>query len=109
MMTLLTDWGTAWLMTGMGIGIVFCILVILVLILNLMGRISASTTQISATQANTQTCNCGCAEGKPSDDDLAAVATAVQMYLNDQHDLASGVLTWHPHETAWHSELNPTL
>lgn len=109
MMTLLTDWGKAWQMTGMGIGIVFAILVILVLILTLMGKISASKTQSSAVQPGTQASNCGCAEGKPSEDELAAVATVVQMYLNDQHDYESGVLTWHPHETAWHSELNPTL
>ena len=42
-MTLLTNWPTVWLMTGMGVGIVFCILIILVLILKFMGNINART------------------------------------------------------------------
>ena len=54
-------------------------------------------------------CPCGCGEAEASEADLAAVATAVHLYQNDLHDYESGVLTWHPTETAWHSELNPTL
>ena len=32
-MVLLTNWGDAWMMTGIGIGVVFCILCILVFVL----------------------------------------------------------------------------
>ena len=92
-MALLTNWPTVWLMTGMGVGIVFCILI--------MGSKKA--------QAAADGCPCGCGEAEASEADLAAVATAVHLYQNDQHDYESGVLTWHPTETAWHSELNPTL
>lgn len=108
-MILLTDWATAWLMTGMGIGIVFTILVTLVLILALMGYINAHTKGSSKAQANAQDNPCGDAKGNPSETDIAAIAMAVHLYENDLHDYESGVLTWHPTETAWHSELNPTL
>ena len=37
------------------------------------------------------------------------LVSTVHLYENDLHDYESGVLTWHPTETAWHSELNPTL
>lgn len=108
-MILLTDWSTAWLMTGMGVGIVFCILVILVLILQFMGNLNAHKQSQKASQSSEEATSSHCAEGKPSEADLAAVATAVHLYQNDLHDIESGVLTWHPTETAWHSELNPTL
>lgn len=50
-MTLLTNWPTVWLMTGMGVGIVFCILIILVLILKFMGNINARTMGKTKAQA----------------------------------------------------------
>ena len=108
-MTLLTDWPTAWLMTGISVGIVFCILLILVLVLQLMGRINShqGTTATATRQPDGSPCCCN--SGKPSETDMAAVATAVHLYQNDLHDIESGVLTWHPTETGWHSELNPTL
>lgn len=96
-------------MTGMDIGIVFTILVTLVLILALMGYINAHTKGSSKAQANAQDNPCGDAKGNPSETDIAAIAMAVHLYENDLHDYESGVLTWHPTETAWHSELNPTL
>ncbi len=108
-MILLTDWSTAWLMTGMGVGIVFCILVILVLILQFMGRINSHAAQGQKAGEPLQADACGCAQGKASDNDLAAVAMAIHLYQNDLHDYESGVLTWHPTETGWHSELNPSL
>lgn len=108
-MILLTDWPTAWLMTGMGVGIVFCILIILVLILQLMGRINSHLGTSAKAEAQAGANPCGCASEEPSEADLAAVATAVHLYQNDLHDIESGVLTWHPTETGWHSELNPTL
>lgn len=108
-MTLLTNWPTVWLMTGMGIGIVFCILIILVLILQFMGDINARTIGSKKAQAAADGCPCGCGDTEASEADLAAVATAVHLYQNDLHDYESGVLTWHPTETAWHSELNPSL
>ncbi len=108
-MILLTDWSTAWLMSGMGMGIVFCILILLVLILQFMGNMIAHKKSSNAPQSNGNTASNHCAEGKLSEADLAAVAIAVHLYQNDLHDIESGVLTWHPTETAWHSELNPTL
>ena len=108
-MILLTDWPTAWLMSGMGMGIVFCILILLVLILQFMGNMNAQKKSSNAPQSNGNTASTHCAEGKLSEADLAAVAIAVHLYQNDLHDIESGVLTWHPTETAWHSELNPTL
>ena len=45
-MTLLTNWPTVWLMTGMGVGIVFCILIILVLILKFMGNINTANKTV---------------------------------------------------------------
>ena len=61
-MTLLTNWPTVWLMTGMGIGIVFCILIILVLILQFMGSISSRTMAGKKAQADANGCPCGCSE-----------------------------------------------
>lgn len=106
-MILLTDWSTAWMMTGMGVGIVFSILVILVLILQFMGFINAHT-QGRKPVATTAGCT-NDDKKEASDNDLAAVAMAVHLYQNDLHDYESGVLTWHPTETGWHSELNPSL
>ena len=108
-MTLLTDWPTAWLMTGMGVGIVFCILVILVLILQFMGSIERHVEVSFTVSTDDKMEHNGGDKEKASEADLAAVATAVHLYQNDLHDYESGVLTWHPTETAWHSELNPTL
>lgn len=106
-MILLTDWSTAWMMTGMGVGIVFCILVILVLILQFMGFINAHT---QGRKSVATTAGCTNDDNKEaSDNDLAAVAMAVHLYQNDLHDYESGILTWHPTETGWHSELNPSL
>lgn len=105
-MILLTDWAAAWKMTGMGVGIVFAILVILVLILQIMGFISAHTK--SSKPAATSGCT-GTRSSEVTEQDLAAVATAVHLYQNDLHDNESGILTWHPTETGWHSELNPSI
>lgn len=105
-MILLTDWAAAWKMTGMGVGIVFAILVILVLILQIMGFISAHTksSKPAATTGGT-----GTGSSEVTEQDLAAVATTVHLYQNDLHDNESGILTWHPTETGWHSELNPSI
>ena len=105
-MILLTDWAAAWKMTGMGVGIVFAILVILVLILQIMGFISthAKSSKPAATTEGT-----GTGSSEVTEQDLAAVATAVHLYQNDLHDNESGILTSHRTETGWHSELNPSI
>ena len=45
-----------------------------------------------------------------SDLDKVALATAVYLYMSNQHDEESGVLTiHHTDHTAWHAELNRHL
>ena len=93
-----TNWTSVWIMTGMGIGIVFAILVILVLILQVFGMIAQKGAPAQAkavVKAVPAT-----SEDTVSEQEEAAVATALYLYFNEVHDQESYVLTIrHTHPT----------
>ncbi len=111
-MILATKWTTAWLMTGLGFGAVFIILVLLVLLLQIFSYVAAKSEvkpkaaaakKVSAKDDTKQK-----VEGY--EEDMAAVATAVYLYLNSAHDEESGVLTIQNDERSlWHAELNASV
>lgn len=109
-MTILTiNWSTVWLMTGLGIGTVFCILILLVLVLQIFTAVAPKTT--SKIKAGAVAVKEKIAEDEiAQNSEHAAVATAVYLYLQSQHDEESGTLTiHHTDHPAWHSELNQHL
>ncbi len=108
-MVLLTNWGDAWLMTGIGIGVVFCILVILVYVLQIFNYVAnkSSKSETSSVSKASDTSVKSVAEA--SELDKAAVATAVYLYQTSKGDQESGVLTIKMTPSAWHAELNERL
>lgn len=111
-MILATKWTTAWLMTGLGIGAVFLILILLVFILQIFSKIAASSEvkpkSTAKKPARSADENKQKVEGY--EEDMAAVATAVYLYLNSAHDEESGVLTIQNDEhSLWHAELNASV
>ncbi len=107
-MVLLTNWGDAWLMAGIGIGVVFCILVILVYVLqvfNFVANKSSKAEAESASAADHSVKNVA----EASELDKAAVATAIYLYQTSKGDQESGVLTINMAPSAWHAELNERL
>ncbi len=105
MITFLTDWPTAWLMTGIGVGVVFLILVLLVLVLSIFGKFISMTD----TPAKAPAAPAAQPVAEASEDDKAAVAVALYLYQNDMHDEESGVLTINETNSAWHAVLNTRL
>lgn len=102
-------WSDIWAMTGIGIGTVFVILILLVLILGVFNLIAkGSEREISAKAALPKTSHAIVAEKEKetaTDDDLAAVATALYLFYKEIHDEESFVLTIHHHEhNAWRPE-----
>ncbi len=90
----LTSWGDRWALAGISVLTVFVILIILVAILQVFSAI-AKRGGFSSKHP----------EGHPEGVDLladaphaekAAVATALYLYMNDQHDVESGILTINP-------------
>ncbi|MEE1235873.1 MAG: OadG family transporter subunit [Bacteroidaceae bacterium] len=111
MMILATKWTTAWLMTGLGFGAVFSILVLLVLLLQIFSYVAAKSEvkpKAAAKKAPAKDETKQKVEGY--EEDMAAVATAVYLYLNSAHDEESGVLTiQNDDRSLWHAELNASV
>ena len=87
-MVLLTNWGDAWMMTGIGIGVVFCILCILVFVLQGFSAVAKQGSKAKAEEV---------------------VATAIYLYQKSKGDQESGVLTIKMAPSAWHAVLNERL
>ncbi len=108
-MLLSTNWGEAWLMTGIGVGVVFCILIILVLVLLLFNLVAQKAKQDKPVNAHVAQL----AQAKPlaqaSELDKAAVATALYLYQQSKGDQESGVLTIKKTPSPWHAVLNERL
>ncbi len=111
--TLSTDWGLAWGMAGISVGVVFSILITLILVLYIFSWVTAGKsdkqqkpaqpTALAGTDVKTQ--HAGASEA-----DQLAIATAVYLYMANQHDEESGILTIrHTQNSAWHAELNKHL
>ena len=117
-MTLLsTDWGLAWGMAGISVGVVFSILILLVGVLYVFSWVATRKAVKAETAAKPKVLT-GAEYVKSkqadiasaSDNEQAAIATAVYLYMGNQHDEESGVLTiHHTDHTAWHAELNRHL
>ena len=117
-MTLLsTDWGQAWGMAGISVCVVFSILVLLVGVLYIFSAVATSTQARTAAAVKPKVLTgADYVKSKQadiataSDAERAAIATAVYLYMGNQHDEESGVLTiHHTDHTAWHAELNRHL
>ena len=109
-MILATKWTTAWLMTGLGFGAVFFILVLLVLLLQIFSMVAAKSEVKPKQAAKSATKDDAKQKVEGYEEDMAAVATAVYLYLNSAHDEESGVLTIQQDEhSLWHAELNASV
>ena len=117
-MTLLsTNWAQAWMMAGISVGVVFTILILLVGVLYVFSAVAKGTQAKAAVVAKPKVLT-GAEYIKSkqadiasaSDVERAAIATAVYLYMGNQHDEESGILTiHHTDHTAWHAELNRHL
>lgn len=107
-MVLLTNWGDAWMMTGIGIGVVFCILCILVFVLQGFGAVAKQGSKAKA-EAAVATEGAVKIVAEASELDKAAVATAIYLYQKSKGDQESGVLTIKMAPSAWHAVLNERL
>ena len=117
MITLSTDWGLAWGMAGISVGVVFTILILLVCVLYIFSAVAKGATAKAEAAAKPKVLTGAeyvkAKQAKLSDASEAekvAIATAVYLYMNNQHDEESGILTiHHTDHTAWHAELNRHL
>lgn len=117
-MTILsTDWGLAWGMAGISVGVVFTILVLLVCVLYIFSALAKGSVAKVETVAKPKVLT-GAEYVKSKQADIAsaseaeqaAIATAVYLYMGNQHDEESGILTiHHTDHPAWHAELNKHL
>ena len=104
-------------MAGISVGVVFTILILLVGVLYIFSAVAKGTAAKGAAAAQPKVLT-GAEYVKSkqadiasaSDAEQAAIATAVYLYLGNQHDEESGILTiHHTDHTAWHAELNRHL
>ncbi len=107
------NWTNVWMETGIGFGIVFVVLTLIIFILSLFNvfangknnkAVSAPTVQTPAATAT------AAPVASASDEDKAAVATALYLFYQNVHDVESGVITIrHNENSTWHQVLNPRL
>lgn len=107
----------AWGMAGISVGVVFTILVLLVCVLYVFSAVAAGKAMKAEAAAKPKVLT-GAEYIKSKQADIAsasdldkvAIATAVYLYMGNQHDEESGILTiHHTDHTAWHAELNEQL
>ena len=97
--------------TGIGIGTVFVILILLVGVLTVFGSVAKKGAKPAAKPAAAPAPAAPKATAAPatsaSEDEKAAIATALYLYFQNVHVEESGVITIkHNPNTAWHHELN---
>lgn len=97
-----------WLLAGISMLVVFAILVILVAILNIFSLVSKKQTTAKAKAVKGSTEQPKGLE-KVSEEDKAAVATALYLYFEEINNSESRVLTISPYNSAWGAQLNPRL
>ena len=99
-----------WLLAGISVLVVFTILVILVAILNIFTIVAKKTTEkAKAVKSTIETSLEAKSFEKASEQDKAAVATALYLYFNERDNRESRVLTIVPYSSAWGATLNPRL
>ncbi len=111
MTVLSVDWGVAWMLAGISVATVFSILIILVLVLQIFSLLTKGSSKGTTSQpAAVPVVSKAASLATASEEDKAAVAIALYLYLNNSHDVESGVLTIAQERyPAWHAVLNPTL
>ena len=99
-----------WLLAGISVLVVFSILLILVAILNIFTIVAKKTTAKAKAVKNTiETSLEAKSFEKASEQDKAAVATALYLYFEERDNRESRVLTIVPYPSAWGATLNPRL
>ena len=99
-----------WLLAGISILVVFSILLILVLILGIFTAAAKKTSaKAKAVKTTIETSREAKTFEKASDEDKAAVATALYLYFQEKNNRESRVLTIVPYPSAWGAQLNPRL
>ena len=99
-----------WLLAGLSILVVFAILVILVAILNIFTIVAKKTTaKAKAVKSSISSSLEAKSFEKASEEDKAAVATALYLYFEEMYNRESRVLTIVPYPSAWGAQLNPRL
>ena len=99
-----------WLLAGISICVVFSILIILVLILGIFTAAAKKTTaKVKAVKTTIDTNMEAKTFEKASEEDKAAVATALYLYFQEKNNRESRVLTIVPYPSAWGAQLNPRL
>ena len=99
-----------WLLAGISILVVFSILIILVLILGIFTAVAKKTTaKAKAVKTTIETNLEAKTFEKASDEDKAAVATALYLYFEEKNNRENRVLTIVPYPSAWGAQLNPRL
>ena len=97
-------------MAGISVLVVFSILLILVFILGIFTAIAKKTTaKVKAVKSTLDSSLEAKSFEKASDEDKAAVATALYLYFNERDNRESRVLTIVPYPSAWGAQLNPRL
>ena len=97
-----------WLLAGVSILVVYAILVILVAILNIFSLVAKKPADkvVAKIASGEQQAK---PAGKASEEDKAAVATALYLYFKENESNESHVLTIVPQASAWGARLNPRL
>ena len=99
-----------WLLAGISIAVVFAILIILVLILGIFTAVAKKTTAKAKAVKNTIENSLEAKSfEKASEEDKAAVATALYLYFEEKDNRENRVLTIVPYQSAWGAQLNPRL
>ncbi len=104
----------AWGMAGISVGVVFTILVLLVCVLYVFSAMAAGKAAKAKEESKPKVLTGAefiksqqARIADASDLDKVAIATAVYLYMGNQHDEESGILTiHHTDHSAWHAELN---
>ena len=99
-----------WQLAGISVGVVFSILVALVLVLGIFTTVAKNTkAKVVEVKSDITTNKQAKAFSEASEQDKAALAVAVYLYFNDDHDHESGVLTINNAPSNWGKVLNPRL
>ena len=99
-----------WLLAGISVLWVFSMLLILVLVLAVFTAVAKKTTaKAKAVKTTIETSLEAKSFEKASEEDKAAVATALYLYFEERDNRESRVLTIVPYPSAWGAQLNPRL
>lgn len=106
----LTSWADRCYLAGISVATVFVILIVLVFVLQIFNMVAQGASKApKAAAAAAPAAPKATPVADASEEEKAAVATALYLYMNNAHDEESGVLTIAPSQSAWGAVLNPRL